>query len=98
MRAKLLAALVFSFGAASGAAEYQPPVRLKADGAVIRVEAPGYAAPCWTDIDGDGKKDLVVGQFRGGKMRAFPHLGGLKFGPGKWIEADGKPAEVPGVW
>ena len=22
----------------------------------------------------------------------------LKFGPGKWIEVDGKPAEVPGVW
>jgi hypothetical protein len=45
-----------------------------------------------------GKKSLVVGQFHGGKMRAFPHLGGLKFGPGKWIEVDGKPAEVPGVW
>jgi hypothetical protein len=31
-------------------------------------------------------------------MRVYPHLGGLKFGEGKWLEADGKTAEVPGVW
>ena len=78
------------------AADFHPPVRLKADGVAIRVESPGYACPSWAEIG--GRKSLVVGQFRGGKMRAFPHLGGLKFGPGKWIEAEGKPAEVPGVW
>jgi hypothetical protein len=96
MKAKLLAALVFSWATACGAVEFHPPVRLMAGGEAIRVESPGYACPSWAEIG--GKKSLVVGQFRGGKMRAFPHLGGLKFGPGKWIEVDGKPAEVPGVW
>jgi hypothetical protein len=96
MRANLLAALVFSCGAACGAAEFQPPVMLKAGDAAIRVESPGYACPSWAEVG--GKMSLVVGQFNGGKMRAYPHLGGLKFGPGKWIEADGKVAEVPGVW
>lgn len=96
MRANLLAALLFSCGAACGAAEFHPPVLLKAGDAAIRVESPGYACPAWAEVG--GKTSLVVGQFNGGKMRAFPHLGGLKFGPGKWIQAEGKVAEVPGVW
>ena len=48
-----------------------------ADG-VVRVEAPGYASPCWADVDGDGKKDLLVGQFKDGKIRVFKGLGGEK--------------------
>lgn len=96
MKASLLATLVFSCAAACGAAEFQPPVRLKAGDAAIRVEAPGYACPAWAVVG--GKPALVVGQFRDGKMRVYPHLGSLKFGEGKWLEADGKPAEVPGVW
>ena len=96
MKAILLAAFAASCAAACGAAEFHPPVRLKAGGEAIRVESPGYACPSWAVIG--GKKSLVVGQFHGGKMRYFPHLGGLRFGPGKWIEVDGKPAEVPGVW
>jgi hypothetical protein len=84
--------------AVSTAAEFQPPVRLKADGAAVRVESPGYAAPCWADIDGDGLKDLLVGQFNGGKIRVYKNLGDGKFAAGKWLEADGQVAEVPGVW
>lgn len=80
------------------AADFLPPVRLKAGGAAIRVESPGYAAPCWADLDGDGKKDLLVGQFRQGKIRVFKHLGAEKFAPGNWLQAEGKVAEVPGVW
>ena len=41
----------------------------------MRVESPGYAAPCWADIDADGKKDLLVGQFTQGKIRVFKNLG-----------------------
>jgi hypothetical protein len=92
------ALLVGGATAAGRAAEFEPPVRLTAGDAPIKVESPGYAAPCWADLDGDGKKDLLVGQFRQGKIRVFKHEGGAKFGAGKWLEADGKVAEVPGVW
>ena len=99
MRRGLLAAFGLVCGAASGgAAEFDKPVMLKADGRAIRVEMPGYACPAWADADGDGKADLVVGQFRDGKMQVFKHLGGAKFGAGSWLKAGDKPAEVPGVW
>jgi hypothetical protein len=79
-------------------AEFQPPVRLKADGVAVRVESPGYAAPCWADIDGDGKKDLLVGQFSGGKIHVYKNLGDGKLAAGEWLKAEGEVAEVPGVW
>jgi hypothetical protein len=81
-----------------GPAEFQPPVRLNADGAPVRVESPGYAAPCWADIDGDGKKDLLVGQFHGGKIHFYKNLGDGKLAAGDWLKADGATAEIPGVW
>ncbi len=99
MKRRLLAALgLFCGSALCGAAEFEPPVRLKADGVAVRVESPGYAAPCWADVDGDGKKDLLVGQFNKGKIRLFKNLGEGKLAAGVWLEAEGQVAEVPGVW
>jgi len=101
MKYRLLATLGLFCCPALGWAEgpqFHPPVRLTAGGAVIRVEAPGYAAPCLADVDGDGKPDLLVGQFNGGKIQVFKGLGGGKFARGTWLQADGKAAEVPGVW
>jgi hypothetical protein len=80
------------------AAEFDRPVRLKAGGEAVRVERPGYACPCWADIDGDGKKDLLVGQFNQGKIRVFKNLGDGKLAEGVWLQAEGQVAEVPGVW
>jgi hypothetical protein len=71
---------------------------MKADDGAARVESPGYAAPCWADIDGDGKKDLLVGQFNQGKIRVFKNLGAEKLAAGEWLQAAGTVAEVPGVW
>jgi hypothetical protein len=71
---------------------------MKADGVAVRVESPGYAAPCWADVDGDGKNDLLVGQFHQGKIRVFKNLGEGKFASGVWLKAEGQVAEVPGVW
>jgi hypothetical protein len=99
MRIRLLSTVALCCGAAvCGAAEFEPPVRLSAEGKAIRVESPGYAAPCWADVDGDGKKDLLVGQFRQGKIQRFKSLGDGKFAKGEWLMAGGKVAEVPGVW
>jgi hypothetical protein len=78
--------------------DFQSPVRLTVGETAIRVESPGYAAPCWADVDGDGKKDLIVGQFKQGKMRVFKNLGAGKFAEGVWLKAGEKIAEVPGVW
>ncbi len=97
MRAPRLACLLLLIGSAQ-AAEFASPVRLKGGGTIIRVESPGYACPCWADVDGDGKKDLLVGQFRGGKIRVFKNLGKGKLAEGDWLRAEGKIAEVPGVW
>jgi len=79
-------------------AEFESPIMLKAGGAAIKVESPGYAAPCWADMNGDGKNDLLVGQFRGGKIRVYENLGEGKLASGVWLKAEGKIAEIPGVW
>lgn len=99
MRSYLLTALLLG-GAATfcRGADFEAPIRLKTGQSAIGVESPGYAAPCWADIDGDGKPELLVGQFNEGKIRVFKHLGEQKFAPGTWLQADGKVAIVPGVW
>jgi hypothetical protein len=86
------------FAMTARAVEFANPVRMQSEGHPVRVESPGYACPCWADIDRDGKKDLLVGQFSGGKIRVFKNRGDAKLDPGDWLKADGKVAEVPGVW
>jgi hypothetical protein len=94
----LAAASLVAGAAACAAADFAPPVMLKANGVPIRVEAPGYACPCWADIEGKGRKDLLVGQFRGGQVKIYKNLGDGKFAAGEWLKAEGNVAEVPGVW
>jgi hypothetical protein len=96
---RILLSLPFVCGSTlCNAAEFDAPVRMTADGVAVRVESPGYAAPCWADIDGDDKKDLLVGQFNDGKIRVFKNLGPEKLAAGDWLQAEGNVAEVPGVW
>ncbi len=99
MYRRLLAAVGLLYCAAqAGAVEFEAPVRLKVGDVPIRVESPGYAAPCWADLDGKGVKDLLVGQFSGGKIKVYKNLGKGKFAAGEWLKAGGQVAEIPGVW
>ena len=72
-------------------AELAEPVRLEAAGKPIDTEI-GHAAPFVCDFDGDGLKDLLVGQFGEGLLRIYrneetnsePKLAaGVKFKEGK---------------
>ena len=79
-------------------ASFHAPVRVTAGGLPIAVEEPGFAFPAWHDVTGDGRADLVVGQFNGGKMRIYARAEDGTFRSGRWLEAAGEVAEVPGVW
>jgi len=63
----------------SPAATAEPPdleegVKLEADGTPIEVRI-GHLVPVVVDWDGDGKKDLLVGQFLQGKIRLYRNVG-----------------------
>jgi hypothetical protein len=99
MRQLLLAVpVLFAFGCLVGGEEFEPPVRVKADGAPVRAVSPGFAAPCLADLSGEGKLDLLFGQFHKGKIQVFKGLGGGKFAKGTWLQAGGQDVELPEVW
>jgi hypothetical protein len=50
------------------------PVQVRAGGKPINVTI-GHAAPYLADMDGDGKRDLLVGQFGDGALRIYTNLG-----------------------
>jgi len=73
------------------ASELAEPVKLEAAGKPIDTEI-GHAAPFVCDFDGDGLKDLLVGQFGEGLLRIYRNEGtnsepklaaGVKFKEGK---------------
>ena len=68
-----------TWGAANNAeaqrSQLAAPVQVQADGKPLDIDEIGHAAPFFADIDGDGKRDLLVGQFGGGKLRVYPNQG-----------------------
>jgi hypothetical protein len=74
-----------------------PPVRVTASGKPLQVDESGHAAPAWGDLNGDGKPDLVVGQFAGASMRSYRHIDGAAFASGELVEAAGQTAVVPDI-
>jgi hypothetical protein len=75
-----------------------PPVKIQAGGRPIDVERSGHAAPFVGDFDGDGKLDLLVGQYHEGRLRIYRNFGANKeprFDSFSWFQAGGKIASVP---
>jgi hypothetical protein len=100
MAAPLLLALL-AVGPPEAAQDYAgellPPVRLLAAGKPIDTEA-GHAAPFVADFDGDGVRDLLVGQMGGGSLWVFRNIGTNahpKYAPGVRFKNGGADGRVP---
>ena len=94
-----MAGLVLAFGllCAAEAAEFQPGVKIEADGKAIDVEY-GQLVPSAVDWNGDGKKDLLVGQYKDGKIRLYLNQGtdnAPVFKDFTYLQAGGKVISLP---
>ncbi|MGH7163134.1 MAG: hypothetical protein ACREID_06600 [Planctomycetota bacterium] len=96
-----IAALAWAFAAGASADESAPaaferPARIQADGAHVDTgDAWGHASPWIADADGDGRSDLIVGDFSG-KFRLFRNSGaGPVYASAGFLQAGGEDAHVP---
>jgi len=98
----MLAAAVAGPSLAAADFNFAQPRQLNGGDKPIEVESPGYAAPSLADLNGDGVADLLVGQFRDGKIGFYKgskgENGKLSFGAHEWLQAGGEIAKIPGVW
>ncbi|NRB73100.1 MAG: hypothetical protein HRU46_01955 [Verrucomicrobiales bacterium] len=80
------------------AVEFDDPVQIMAGDKALAVESPGYASPCFADMDGDGTKELLVGQFNDGKIKVYTQIGDHRFDNGGWLKYKDEVMTVPGIW
>lgn len=75
-------------------AKFATPERLKANGKFVNeVEKTLYPSPVLFDIDGDGQRELVVGDLFG--YLWVHEKSGSSWGPSKKLQADGKALKLP---
>jgi hypothetical protein len=71
---------------------FDAPVAIEANGVPINVGYGGNASPFMIDWNGDGKQDLLLGQFDGGKVRYYENVGtnfAPEFADFIYLQADG---------
>jgi len=71
---------------------FDAPVAIEANGSAINVGYGGNASPFVVDWNGDGKQDLLLGQFNSGKVRFYENIGAdtaPEFGDFEYLQADG---------
>ena len=91
-----IASALAALAVGAGAQSLSEPSRLEAGGKWIDVEI-GHAAPLVYDFDGDGVRDLLVGQFGQGRCRVYRNTGtnaGPKFDQFEWFQAGDETATV----
>ncbi len=72
-------------------------IRLKADGKFINVDS-GHAAPFVYDFNKDGKRDLLVGQFKQGRLRIYLNIGTdikPQYDKEQWFKSGGDFGKIP---
>ncbi len=68
------AVMMAAAACAAGPPKLGRGVKLQAGGKDIDVEI-GHLVPCVADWNGDGRKDLLVGQFKEGRIRVYLNRG-----------------------
>ena len=94
----LLAVAMAAILAPATGQELDRPFRVGSSGTPIAVDQ-GHAAPLLFDIDGDGKRDLLVGQYGGGRLRVYLNGGSdsiPQFVEYHYLAAGDSLARVPG--
>jgi hypothetical protein len=92
-----LAGLSLMTASSMAANSFLAPFRVEVSGKPIDVDV-GHAAPLLVDFDGDGLKDLLVGQFGDGKLRIYKNEGSAtapKFSSFAWFKAGTGDGKVP---
>jgi FG-GAP repeat len=80
------------------ASDLQLPVPIQAGGQPLDVQREGHSAPFAGDFDGDGVRDLLVGQYEQGRLRIYRNLGTNaepQFDAHTWLSAGGQTGRVP---
>jgi len=94
----LFAAMLFLYGTVlAGSDELEQGVRLKAAGELIDTDV-GHAAPFLYDLDSDGDRDLLVGQFGQGKLKFYFNTGTEKkpvYGKPEWFKTGKDFGKIP---
>ena len=93
----IASALLVLMSSWAHSAEFEAPVLLEAGGQAICTDT-GHSAPFVYDFDADGKRDLLVGQFGGGRLRIYKNMGTNEqplFGAVDWFKAGGELGTIP---
>lgn len=92
MHNHVIALLLLAAAAPGQVPHYAAPESVRANGRPINVGYGGNASPFVVDWDGDGKQDLLLGQFNQGKVRFYRNIGenfAPVFGDSQFLRADG---------
>ncbi len=96
MKHAVMLTFVTALTTAAGPPQLATGVRLSVEGKPIDMEI-GHLVPTVVDWNGDGKKDLIVGQFSKGAIRLYLNEGTdaePRFGKFTYLEAGDRPIRL----